>query len=76
MTKLARVAAVLVTIIGLVAAFSSSSVLAVAMGAAGADFAGGGLITIISFVLSFLFFGSLALLLWLVAGISEKLDQR
>ena len=76
MTNLARVAAVLVAIIGLIAAFSSSSVLAIVMGAAGVDFAGGGLVTVVSFVLSFLFFGSLAVLLWLVAGISDKLNQR
>ena len=76
MTNLARIAAVLITIIGLIAAFSSSSVLAVVMSAGGVDFAGGGLITIVSFVLSFLFFGSLAVLLWLVAGISDKLNQR
>lgn len=76
MTTLARVAAVLIAIIGLVAAFSSSSVLAIVMNAAGVDFAGGGLVTIISFVLSFLVFGSFAVLLWLVAGISDKLNQR
>lgn len=76
MSNLARVAAVLVTIIGVVAAFSSSSVLAIVLNAGGVDFAGGGVITIVSFVLSFLFFGSLAVLLWLVAGISDKLNQR
>ena len=76
MSNLARVAAVLVTIIGVIAAFSSSSVLAIVLNAGGVDFAGGGVITIVSFVLSFLFFGSLAVLLWLVAGISDKLNQR
>jgi hypothetical protein len=76
MSNLARVAAVLITIIGLLAAFSSSSVLAIVLNAAGVDFAGGGLLTIVSFVLSFLFFGSLAVLLWLVAGISDKLNQQ
>lgn len=76
MTNLARVAAVLITIIGLIAAVSSSSVLAIVLTAAGVDFAGGGLVTIVSFVLSFVFFGSLAVLLWLVAGISDTLNQR
>ena len=76
MTTLARVAAVLIAIVGLVAAFSSSSVLAIVMSAAGVDFTGGGVVTIISFVFSFLFFGSFAVLLWLVAGISDRLDQR
>ena len=76
MASVARVAAVLVAIIGLIAAFSSSSVLAIIMNAGGVDFAGGGVVTIVSFIVSFLFFGSLAVLLWLVARISDKLDQR
>jgi hypothetical protein len=70
---LARIAAILVTIVGLIAAYAGSAALSLLMG--GGYSSSGGMATLIGFIVIFLFFASLALLLWLVARISERMQR-